>query len=90
MKLEKNSLGGVNDMNEPALERARNTDLVTLPQAVRGTNCYNCKWISDARQPGHAKCHNKLVDQDVNGRMCCVLWSAKGEYRPFKKKPNFT
>jgi hypothetical protein len=82
--LMKNPRGGINDMEKGALMRAQKADLVTLPPNVRGTNCFNCKFLKD-RVPSHGYCANHQVLQYVNGRMCCALWDSHGTYRPFKK-----
>lgn len=86
--LEPNDLGGINETDKPALERAKKADLVTLPEDVEGTNCYNCKWISSYKNDEKGMCTEPHVRQYVNQRMCCILWSGKGEYRPFKRKAN--
>lgn len=85
----KNKLGGVNDTDSKALERAKKSDLVTLPEDVDGTNCYNCKWISQHRRENYSFCTHPSIRQNVNGRMCCVLWDAKGVYRPYKQDERF-
>jgi len=84
--LKENKLDGVNETDKPALERAKKVDLVTLPKDVEGTNCYNCRWISEYKHEYYAMCTEPRVRQNVNERMCCILWSGKGEYRPFKRK----
>lgn len=89
VKLKTNDLGGVNEMGEAALARARKADLVTLPQAVRGTNCSNCKWVVQQREKGHPFCKHPSVKQAVNQRMCCALWDAKGTYRPYPKEEKY-
>lgn len=83
-KLHKNAIGGVNDMDKGAIDRARKTDLVTLPKDVTGTNCFNCRYIKDQFK-GIGYCKNPSVLQYVNARMCCALWDRIGAYRPFKK-----
>lgn len=83
--LKENKLGGINETDNPALERARKVDLITLPKGVKGTNCYNCQWIASYKNPNDAICTHPKVRQYVNERMCCILWSGKGEYRPFKR-----
>jgi hypothetical protein len=75
---ELNKLGGVLAKTEKELQRAKNVDLITLPLDIDGTNCGNCKYIKERY------CTHPRVRQDVNNRMCCVLWSRKGEYRQFK------
>lgn len=89
MPLEKNDLGGINDIDIGAIQRARKADLITLPRVVEGTNCFNCKWIDSAKKPYGKLCTHPKVKQYVNERMCCALWSAKGMYTPFKRDKEF-
>lgn len=83
-----NDLGGINETDNPALQRAKQADLVTLPEHVEGTNCYNCKWVT-ANKSNKSMCTNEKVRQYVNERMCCALWDAKGVYRPFKQDEKY-
>lgn len=58
-------------------ERARNVDLVILPNTIEGTNCGNCKFMDDNSDyclPAH-------VDQPVKKNWCCALWDAFGVKR---------
>jgi hypothetical protein len=89
MPLEKNDQNGVNDTDKDALERAKHADLVTLPEDVKGTNCYNCKWISSDKKAYGSMCKHPKVKQYVNARMCCALWANKGMYQPFKRGKDF-
>lgn len=89
MPLEKNDLGGVNNSDPDAIKRAKDADLVTLPKEVKGTNCYNCQWISSDKKPYGKMCKNPKVKQFVNERMCCALWANKGMYTPFKRNKEF-
>jgi hypothetical protein len=73
-------------MDKLALARAKEVDLITLPDDVEGTNCYNCKWISMHKGKHGSMCTHPKVRQYVNERMCCILWSNKGEFRPFKRE----
>jgi hypothetical protein len=57
------------------LERAKNADLVTLPDDVRGTNCGNCRFFDDDY------CTHEKVDQPVTPRECCALWDNLGAKR---------
>jgi hypothetical protein len=66
----------------PEMERAKEADLVTLPEQVTGTNCANCKWVE-----GNF-CKNPKVNQDLKDsapRMCCALWDAEGTKRAWEK-----
>lgn len=81
-KIEFNELGGIYTERKEELKRAKEVDLVTLPRDITGTNCFNCKWIR-GKQKYHGYCSHPKVAQDVNNRMCCILWSRTGEYREF-------
>lgn len=83
MKLVKNKLGGINDLDASALKRAKETDLLTFDRDINGTNCYNCKWIKNKTQE-HGYCGNPKVAQYVNNRMCCAVWDTNASYRPYK------
>ncbi len=87
--LKENDLGGINETDKPAVERARKADLITLPEDITGTNCYNCKWISAHKKDKGTLCTHPKIRQYVNRRMCCILWSNTGEYRPFKREKEF-
>jgi hypothetical protein len=87
--VKENKLGGVNEMDKPALERAKKVDLITLPDDIDGTNCYNCKWISSHKNEYDAMCTHPKVRQYVNERMCCIMWSRTGEYRPFQREKGY-
>lgn len=80
--ITKNSLGGINDRDPKPLEMAKKVDLVTFPKDMEGTNCYNCKWISE-KKPSMGFCINRHVKQYVNQRMCCALWDNNSAYRPY-------
>ena len=64
------------------LERAKNADLVTLPEGIEGTNCANCKFVDLKNK----YCTHKDVDQKVSERMCCALWDAEGTKREWEKE----
>lgn len=89
--LKGNKLGGINETDKAALNRAKEVDLITLPKNVEGTNCYNCKWISSHEDERYdaSMCTHPKVRQYVNERMCCILWTSSGEYRPFKREKEF-
>lgn len=89
MQLEKNDLGGINDTDYAAEQRAKKADLVTLPENVKGTNCYNCKWVSNDKKTYGSMCRHPKVKQYVNGRMCCALWANVDMYQPFKRGTDF-
>lgn len=71
----------VEHIQKEELERAKETDLITLPESVKGTNCGNCKFMDVDKN----WCDNKKVNQKVTDRMCCALWDAPGSKRPWKK-----
>jgi hypothetical protein len=55
------------------IKKAKHSDLITLPQAVEGTNCFNCTWVMD--KEGEVRlCEHPDVQQDVNKWMCCKYW----------------
>lgn len=87
MFIRYNELGGVIAETDRNLQKAKDVDLVTLPRKTLGTNCFNCRFI---RNPliHHGHCSHPKVDQQVNERMCCVLWSGIGEYRQFEGRTN--
>lgn len=80
----RNKLGGLDPTEKHLLERAKEADLITLPKNVEGTNCYNCKFISNkTKEKGF--CRQPKVMQNVNERMCCALWDNDGVHRSFGK-----
>jgi len=80
--LRKNNQGGLLIYNKEDLERAKAADLVTLPEDVKGTNCYNCMYIFD-KKDDIGFCKHPKVAQYVNERMCCALWDNRKIYRQF-------
>lgn len=75
---ELNKKGGVLARTQDELKRAKEVDLITLPIDIDGTNCGNCRFVKNRF------CTHPRVNQRVNNRMCCILWSRPGEYRQFK------
>lgn len=75
---ELNKQGGILARTNEELARAKNVDLITMPISIDGTNCGNCRYIKNKY------CTHPKVNQAVNNRMCCVLWSRPSEYRQFK------
>jgi hypothetical protein len=61
---------------------AKRVDLITLPQSVRGTNCFNCRWVQHDGS-GVGFCDHPKVQQEVNARNCCALWDNEGVIRPW-------
>lgn len=84
MDIVRNNLGGLSEQNVASIKRAQQSDLLTLPINVTGTNCYNCRYIK-RKTNYHAWCSNEKVSQYVNHRMCCALWDNEGAYRPYSK-----
>ena len=66
--------------NKAKLMRAEKVDLITLPEAIKGTNCGNCEYMDSGY------CDNPKVDQKVNERMCCALWDNKDVRRSWEIK----
>lgn len=63
-----------------ALSRAKDVDLVTLPENVEGTNCGNCEYVNHKQK----FCDNPKVLLPVSERMCCALWDAEGTLRAWE------
>jgi hypothetical protein len=66
---------------------AKKVDFITLPEAVSGTNCLNCRFVSSADGQGKRFCKHPEVSvsvkQPVTDRNCCAEWDAKGTKRDF-------
>lgn len=77
-----NKLGGIDETDKHLIERAKKADLLTFPKDISGTNCYNCKFISNkTKEKGF--CTHPKVKQLVNGRMCCAFWDNSGAIRSY-------
>lgn len=65
------------------LERAKHSDLITLPDGIEGTNCFNCRYIhaTPHNEEGYRACIHPEVDQPVTERMCCKYWDQVGAKR---------
>lgn len=81
----RNKQGGLDADENYLLERAKKADLVTLPENIEGTNCFNCKFITN-KSTKSGFCNHPKIKMLVNGRMCCALWDNKNCYRGFGKK----
>jgi hypothetical protein len=66
-----------------SLVRAKNVDLLTLPDSVSGTNCSNCMHVDGS--PEHGYCRHPKVRMPVNEHMCCALWDNRQAIRHFSK-----
>ncbi len=79
-----NELGGY-EYSQEDQEIAKSVDLITLPESVDGTNCFNCiyvkKWDSEA-----GFCMHKKIKLPITAKMCCSLWDAEGAVRSWEKK----
>lgn len=62
------------------LERAKEADLITLPENIEGTNCGNCKFVDLKNK----MCLHPKVAQKVSEKMCCALWDAEGVVREWE------
>ena len=60
------------------LEAAKNADLITMPDGIKGTRCDNCMYFKNNY------CYHKAVDQRVLGNWDCRYWNAPGTKRPWK------
>lgn len=77
-----NKLGGINNVMDDCVNRAKEVDLITLPKDIKGANCSNCAFFNDiSERIGY--CLHKRVKQNVNNRMCCVLWTHPAESRMY-------
>lgn len=77
--LKKDKLGGIIPTDK---KKAKHVDLITLPQGMKGTNCFNCKYI-EKEEGGVGWCFHPDVEMHVNERQCCKYWDAEGTYRVF-------
>jgi len=82
-----NAAGGTVPTNEEEALRAEDSDLITLPVSIVGTNCANCKFIGEVQsRAGNVKaafCNHPQVEQMVTNRMCCIFWDTPGTRRDF-------
>lgn len=68
---------------DPAQEdRARQSDLVALPESVDGARCGNCRFFLSV----HSQCCHPKVDLPVLAHMCCCFWDAEGTVNLFTGK----
>lgn len=67
-----NKQGGTVPDGEDQMERAKESDLITMPGVAFPTHVVPCT---------HPK-----VKQLVNERMCCAFWDAKGTLRAYGKQ----
>jgi hypothetical protein len=80
MDIRLNDQGGVIPDTRAEASRAKAADLGTLPMEIMGTNCGNCKFVSDVKG-GIGVCLHPKVNQIVSARMCCAYWDAHGFLR---------
>ena len=83
-----NKQGGFNFARYDEIRKAKKADLLTLPLGVKGTNCFNCKFIvngvgEDEDRVGF--CSNPWVRVMVTNRMCCALWGHKKALNSWEK-----
>ncbi len=82
-----NTIGGY-DYPKGEQPIAKKVDLITLPESVEGTNCFNCLYIkNDDNKKGF--CTHKDIRLNVTKRMCCALWDNKGALRSWEKESKF-
>ncbi len=81
----KNKQGGMVPSSKEEMERAKEADLLTLPEKVTGTNCLNCQFVKDVKG-SNGYCNHPKVKQLVSNRNCCAYWSASGVIRPWETK----
>jgi hypothetical protein len=71
---------GRDDSEEARLQRAKDADLVKLPDDIEGTSCSNCMYMDSDND----YCTNEDVDQPVDPHECCQYWDnpkAKRKWR---------
>jgi hypothetical protein len=66
---------------EDGIERARNAELITLPNDVRGKNCHSCVFMGS-----NGMCEHPEVRLAVNARQGCKYWTAPGIYKAWKEE----
>jgi hypothetical protein len=69
---DKDKNGGIKP-TPATLKKYAHADLITLPAGVSGTNCGNCRYISN-HQGKHTCLHPDLQGLEVNSNMCCRYW----------------
>ena len=82
--MEIDDQGGVIQTNRQAERRSRDADLLTLPTNIPGTNCANCKFITDVQNAGPVHvgyCVHPKLQMYVTNRQCCSYWDAIGALR---------
>ncbi len=62
-------------------ERAKDADLIALPEDMEGTNCKNCHFWKNTDDPDIGYCDHAQVSLFVTDRQTCVQWIAKGMRR---------
>ncbi len=71
--VELNMEGGIDPKNDVDMEKAKKTDLITLPGGSK----------TDATSK--RMCYNEEVKMFVTERMCCAYWDNEAVKRPWKK-----
>lgn len=69
----KNSAGGLEPNNNKQKQVFKKVDLITLPEGVEGTNCWNCEYITK-KNKSQGFCAHEDIQQWVTKRMCCAKW----------------
>lgn len=73
----RNTLTGAIRLARPSqqspTERAREADLIVLPDGVPGTNCFNCLYVK-RKDEARGFCRHPKVFQAVSARNCCAFW----------------
>jgi len=78
----RNKEGGFEPKTNEQKSKWKKVDLITLPEEVKGTNCFNCKFI--AKKEGNVGyCTHKDVQEWVTSKMCCALWDHSNVKRSY-------
>ena len=69
-------------MNQEERQRAKQAELGTLPAAIWGANCCNCRFFKRSDKFVNSfvigMCDHALLRVPVNERMHCKFWDAVG------------
>ena len=79
-KYKKDKQGGFIYTGDESLGKAKVADLITLPKDVKGTNCGNCKFMSNGF------CNNENIQLPVTEKMCCSYWDSEGALRSWEEE----
>lgn len=78
-----NKLGGLDPQTPEKMKVWKKVDLITLPENIPGTHCFNCKFIK-GKKDKVGFCDQEQIKDYVSNRNCCSLWSAEGVIRAWE------